>query len=550
MRPKKMLMMTRQATLLAVLVALVTGCGTDSTSSSQREQQSLQAAPKVILIGVDGADWGVINNMAAQGELPGFARMMEEGAFGDLLNPGPQVSPVVWTTFATGHFSRDHGILDFVHPYIEVSGKQPVDVSRRRKPALWNLLDSLDRSSTVIGYFVSHPVEPIKGRMVSDRAFQNIDNAIWPAALVDLSDDVRRTVYADQEALYSRFIPWPYAPEQAEDESSPYHEAARIVEGRIDRHILADSYVRRMTERIIDDPADLLVSYYRITDIVSHSAWYYHDDSDWKEPADPETKALLGDLVNESYRYVDEVIKMMLERFAGQANIVVISDHGFGSATGAYATRNPLLTGNHRPNGVILAHGPDIRPGKLEPFTILDIFPTLANLLDAPIADTIPGSVNFQLLTESFLDRHPPRFVGSYDFGWQAVESQDMDQTAQAEEMESLRGLGYVGEGVTIGDRADDSGYNFWAASDELIASNLHAETVYHLIRGDAVAADEVVDAIQRNRPELLRPLLARTRAKIHALRHELNLGDELAPELKAFMIRHQQLSNTGEQAL
>lgn len=517
---------------------LVASCGGDGDSASGGKPDT--GAPAVIVIGADGAEWQVINDLVEQGELPGFARMMEEGAHGHLLNPGPQVSPVVWTTFATGHFSRDHGILDFVHPFTDTEGKQPVDVSLRRKPALWNLLDAHDKRSTVIGYFVSYPAEPVAGRIVSDRAFQGLEQSVWPEAIESLSDEIRRSVRDDREALYARFLPWPYEKAQAEDESSPYHEAARLVERNVDNRIVSDEYLKRMTEALIDEPADLLISYYRIIDIASHALWYYYDASDWDEKPSEEQMELLGDVVQESYRYVDEVIQLMLERFGDEANIFVISDHGFGSAIGQYAPRaNPLLTGNHRPNGVILAHGPDITPGELEPTTIMEVFPTLAGLLGVPIADTLPGGIEYDLLREEALDEQPPQYTERYDFGWRVVEGREVDAEAQAEEMESLRGLGYIGEGVTLGDAADGE-YDFWSVEANLLVANLHGEVVYYLLRGDESAADAVANSLKRNAPHLLPLLLARTRAKVHSLRRDVPGADDLAPETEAFVKRHQ----------
>lgn len=523
------------ATALAASL-LLASCGGEESSPGQPEDQRIP----LIVIGADGAEWQVINDLVDQGELPGFARMMEEGAHGHLLNPGPQVSPVVWTTFATGHFSREHGILDFVHPYTDDSGKQPVDVSLRRKPALWNLLDAHDKRSTVIGWFVSHPAEPVAGHIVSDRAFGNLEKSLRPEELESLSDEVRRSVYADRESLYARFLPWSYDAEQSEDESDPYYEEARLIEGRVDQRILADEYLKRMTAELQDEPADLLVSYYRIIDIVSHSLWYFYDDSDWDEPPNQARRELLDQVVQESYRFVDEVIQMMLDRYGGQANILVISDHGFGSATGTYAPRSsPLLTGNHRPNGVILAHGPDIAAGELEPTTIMEVFPTLAHLLDVPISDSLPGVTEYDLLSESFVERQPPRYTERYDFGWRAMEAQEIGAEEQAAEMESLRGLGYIGEGVTLGDAAAGD-LDFWSASADLAVSNMHGEVVYHLLEGDISAADEAVNALKRNAPHLLPQLLARARAKVHSLRRDVPGGESLAPETEEFVRRHQ----------
>jgi len=522
-------------------ILLLAACSDKPQESRPSAHTNPGDSPAVIVIGVDGAEWQVIEDLVEQGELSGFARMMEDGAYGHLMNPGPQVSPVVWTTFATGHFGSEHGILDFVYPFSGDSGKQPVDVSLRKQPALWNVLDAHGKRSTVVGYFVSWPTEAIDGHLVSDRAMQNLDHSVWPEALVAVSREVRRAVFNDQEKLFERYFPWPYEPIQAFDENHEYFAAAKMVKGRVDNRIRADEYVWRMTERLIDEPADLFISYFRIVDIVSHSLWRFYDDSDWDEPTDPELQRLLGGVFEESYRYVDEVIVQMLERFGGQSNIFVISDHGFGSGTGRYQPRaSDLLTGNHRPNGVILAHGPDIQPGRIEPITIMEVFPTLANLLDVPIADTLPGEVAYALLSESFIEKQPARFVPAYDFGWHGVERERADAAAQAEEMESLRGLGYIGEGVTLADDNQTGDFDFWSVEANLLVSNFHGNIVYHLIKNDRMAADAATHALKRNAPHLLPQLLARVRAKVHSLRRELPDGSALAPGLEAYVAAHQ----------
>ncbi len=526
---------------LPLALALLAGCGGErdaTTSTEPAGPPSPEQRAPVIVIGVDGAEWDVIDEMMDRGELSGFRRMMDEGAWGHLLNPGPQVSPVVWTTFATGHFAREHGILDFVYPYQEGS-KRPVDASLRREPALWNLLDAYGGESTVIGYFVSHPAERVAGRIVTDRAFQGLERSVWPAELSAVSDRIRDSVYADRDALQDRFLPWDYAPEQAEDKSSPYHLPARIVRGRIDRRILSEEFLRRMTEELVTDPGDLFITYFRLADIVSHSVWLYYDDSDFDEAPDPETDRLLEDIIPESYRYVDEVVQRILDEHGGTANIVLISDHGFGSATGGYASSRQLLSGNHRPNGVILAHGPDIAPGRVEHPTIMEVFPTLAYLLDLPIADTVPGTIEYSLLAESFTRAYEPRYVDRYDVDWRPVAAQQVDEAAQAEEMESLRGLGYIGEGVELTAGEGEDGLDFWSAEPELVVRSLHGDVTYYLIQGDLQAAARVTDELRSNAPELLSRLLTRVQSKIEAFRDDVPGGEDIAPDLDQYLARY-----------
>ena len=72
-----------------------------------------------------------------EGKLPHFAQLRREGAYGPLATIQPILSPVVWTTIATGRAPQDHGVLDFVE--IGADGKAtPITSLRRRVPALWN----------------------------------------------------------------------------------------------------------------------------------------------------------------------------------------------------------------------------------------------------------------------------------------------------------------------------------------------------------------------------------------------------------------------------
>ena len=60
------------------------------------------AKTRVMILGFDGCDLDVIEPMVAAGELPNFKRAMAEGAFGRLRSEVPLLSPIIWTTIATG----------------------------------------------------------------------------------------------------------------------------------------------------------------------------------------------------------------------------------------------------------------------------------------------------------------------------------------------------------------------------------------------------------------------------------------------------------------
>jgi hypothetical protein len=314
-----------------------------------------------------------------------------------------------------------------------------------------------------------------------------------------------------------------------------------MVAGRLDRQIPVEEYLRRVTLAELDRPGDLFITYFRLVDYMGHSLWFWHDATDYDEqPADRE-RELLGGAVRESYRYMDEILGDILDRHAGEANILVISDHGFGSATGRYAVRPEradLLTGNHRADGVYLAHGPAFAPGRHEGITIMEIMPTLAVLLGVPVSDELPGSIFYDLLAEDFLAESPPTFVAAYARDWQRAEGIEVDAAAEQDAMESLRGLGYVGDGVEFGD-ATDGGAGFYDSEAGLVAVHVTGEITYHLLRGDVAAADAVMAELVRHRPELRKQVLARIRVKIDFFRDDVPAMADAAPATEEFIQRH-----------
>jgi len=58
--------------------------------------------PRVLLIGWDAADWKVIRPLLHAGEMPNLARLMASGVHGNLATIYPPLSPMLWTSIATG----------------------------------------------------------------------------------------------------------------------------------------------------------------------------------------------------------------------------------------------------------------------------------------------------------------------------------------------------------------------------------------------------------------------------------------------------------------
>src|SRR5262249_7412276 len=71
---------------------------------------------RVVILGLDGLDYGLTTKMLSEGKLPHPETLREEGCFKPLASTLPPISPVAWSTFQTGVNPGKHCIFDFLTP--------------------------------------------------------------------------------------------------------------------------------------------------------------------------------------------------------------------------------------------------------------------------------------------------------------------------------------------------------------------------------------------------------------------------------------------------
>src|SRR2546423_1088929 len=130
-----------------------------------------RAARPVIFIGLDGADWELLDDFMRAGAMPALRRLVAEGAGGVLETEHPPLSPLVWTTMMTGVSPLDHGILDFTRFNPFTRENEPITSDERRAPAVWNMLTAAGKQNSVFGLWATYAAEPVHGLNISDRLF-------------------------------------------------------------------------------------------------------------------------------------------------------------------------------------------------------------------------------------------------------------------------------------------------------------------------------------------------------------------------------------------
>ena len=97
---------------------------------------------KLLLIGWDGADWGLLTPLLDRGMMPALDALIDRGTMARLSGLAPSLSPLLWTSIATGKRADKHGILSAIEPDLATGLRLPVSARGRKTATLWEILDA------------------------------------------------------------------------------------------------------------------------------------------------------------------------------------------------------------------------------------------------------------------------------------------------------------------------------------------------------------------------------------------------------------------------
>lgn len=78
------------------------------------EASSAEPMGRVIILGFDGVEPTIVDEMMAAGELPNLAALRDRGTYTRLRSSNPPQSPTAWSSFTTSKHPGNHGVYDFL----------------------------------------------------------------------------------------------------------------------------------------------------------------------------------------------------------------------------------------------------------------------------------------------------------------------------------------------------------------------------------------------------------------------------------------------------
>jgi len=271
---------------------------------------------KVMVVGLDGADWELIMPWVRAGKLPHLQRLLAEGCYGPLASISPPLTFPAWVSFSTGVNPGRHGVLDFfarIPGQFRVRLYNAMDIQEER---FWHRLSRENKTVGIVGMPVNYPIEPLNGIVLPGFDTPGIGGGKAPADHM-----YPQSLYRELEEHCGGYWVVPNLVAFGPHQMSQAAERIKFVtvnKGQVVDYLLTsrnwDCFVFVLGE----------------TDSVCHHFWRFHDPASPLYESDPPE---LRDTIFAIYRQADEILGRLLELLPPDGHLVMVSDHGMGGTS-------------------------------------------------------------------------------------------------------------------------------------------------------------------------------------------------------------------------
>jgi predicted AlkP superfamily phosphohydrolase/phosphomutase len=273
----------------------------------------MHSRPKLLIIGLDGATFDIIEPMVKRGELTNIAALLRSGASGRLESTYPPLTPPAWTTFSTGKNPGKHGVFDFLaKAYNTGSTPNFTNFNSIKCATFWEILQDTGLRFGIVNLPMTYPPSKLNGFLISGMDTPN--DQVTFSHPADLVEELRHHGIPYQVRFFQNGHRRPRDPHQLLDRFLAVEEKHK------------DAFVHLLRKK----PCDVFVGVFMLLDKVQHFFWH----SDWRpehacaQQSGSETEP--GYAVHESYKLIDRFVGEIISLADEKTYIMLVSDHGFG----------------------------------------------------------------------------------------------------------------------------------------------------------------------------------------------------------------------------
>lgn len=263
---------------------------------------------RVIVIGLDGADFDSINKWIKEGHLPNIKKIREQGSYGNCKTIIPPATGPIWTSFITGKNPGKHGLFDFMKRDPVSYNRFPADSNTNKSERIWDVLGRYKKKSIVVNIPMTYPPQEIDGIMITGMMTPSkSQNYTYPSKF--------------KEELKKVVKNYTFFPQEAFSKSNVTNYFNCLME-TLEKRAKVIKYLLKNKDW------DLFIGVFLVTDLIKHGLLFTLDKN---HPLYDEKFAKNNsEKIIELYRRVDEIIGEILALRDENTYFMLMSDHGFG----------------------------------------------------------------------------------------------------------------------------------------------------------------------------------------------------------------------------
>jgi predicted AlkP superfamily phosphohydrolase/phosphomutase len=265
---------------------------------------------KLLIIGLDGVSWNVLNPMIENGYMPFLKDFIRDGRSAILKSTEPPITPTAWTSFQTGLEPEEHGIWGFRN-FSFIDGRLGYELnssSSIRYRNVWQIISEHGKKVCVINLPLTYPPFEINGIMVSGFPVPagNRCKCTYPE---DFGRELMEKVPGYRFVDYGQ---WANGLRQGVDSF-----ATKLSEMTSQKAQLTTYLLHR-------DKWDVLMIHFQETDFIQHAFWHYIDSSHPLHTQEGLVKCAAF------YKELDRQLLRIVSTASEKGySVLFISDHGF-----------------------------------------------------------------------------------------------------------------------------------------------------------------------------------------------------------------------------
>ncbi|MBN2105753.1 alkaline phosphatase family protein [bacterium] len=263
---------------------------------------------KILVIGIDGATFSVIDSLISRDKLPNFARLIREGVRANLQSTHFPNSWPAWVTCTTGVNPGKHGIYSFLikDEKNQNSKYRIANADDIKAKPVWEIMGEYQKKSIVLNVPVTYPAKPVNGLLVTSIL----------------------TPYFDEYCTYPKEFKY-----ELIEKYPDYKFEINLLEEDLNQWLNESFESIEIREKFFLDVIekrewDLFFAVFTESDRIQHRFWACIDEN---HPRHSEFLKKYGNPIYRLYERLDIILGRLLDKIDKKTtNVFIVSDHGFG----------------------------------------------------------------------------------------------------------------------------------------------------------------------------------------------------------------------------